>query len=118
MDKILLIDDEADVQYSFRRIFDGPDIELHTVSSGEEGLRQIPVLRPDLVITDIRMAGINGLETLKRIRQLDPKLPVILMTGYAWDVVPSDGLMVLSKPFSRQQLVAAIATAVAGRAGG
>jgi two-component system nitrogen regulation response regulator GlnG len=82
MDKILLIDDEADVQYSFRRIFDAPDIELHTASSGDEGLRQIPVLRPDLIITDLRMAGLNGLETLKRIRQLDPKLPVLLMTAY------------------------------------
>ena len=82
MEKLLLIDDEVDVQYSFRRIFDSPDLELHTASSGEEGLRLIPQVRPDLVITDIRMAGINGLETLRRIRQLDPKLPVILMTAY------------------------------------
>jgi len=82
MDKLLLIDDEADVQYSFRRIFDSPDLELHTASSGEEGLRLIPKVKPDLVISDIRMAGLNGLETLRRIRQLDPKLPVILMTAY------------------------------------
>ncbi len=82
MDKLLLIDDEVDVQYSFRRIFDSPDLELHTASSGEEGLKLIPQVRPDLVITDIRMAGINGLETLRRIRQADPKLPVILMTAY------------------------------------
>lgn len=82
MEKLLLIDDEVDVQYSFRRIFDGSDIELHTASSGEEGLRLIPTLKPDLVLSDIRMAGLNGLETLRRIRQLDPQLPVILMTAY------------------------------------
>jgi len=82
MDKLLLIDDEADVQYSFRRIFDSPELELHTASSGEEGLRLIPKIKPDLVLSDIRMAGLNGLETLRRIRQLDPKLPVILMTAY------------------------------------
>jgi nitrogen regulation protein NR(I) len=82
MEKLLLIDDEVDVQYSFRRIFDSPDLELHTASSGEEGLRLISKVRPDLVISDIRMAGINGLETLRRIRQLDPKVPVILMTAY------------------------------------
>ena len=41
MSKLLLIDDEADVQYSFQRIFDSPDIELTTASSGEEGLRII-----------------------------------------------------------------------------
>ena len=82
MEKLLLIDDEVDVQYSFRRIFDASDIELHTASSGEEGLRLIPTLKPDLVLSDIRMAGLNGLETLRRIRQLDPQLPVILMTAY------------------------------------
>src|SRR3974390_3143995 len=80
--KLLLIDDEADVQYSFQRIFDSPEIELATASSGEEGLRLIPKLKPDLVLMDIRMGGINGLETLRRIRQLDSRLLVILMTAY------------------------------------
>jgi nitrogen regulation protein NR(I) len=82
MSKLLLIDDEADVQYSFRRIFDSPEIELTTASSGEEGLRIIPKLKPDLVIMDVRMGGITGLETLRRLRHLDSKLLVILMTAY------------------------------------
>jgi len=71
MDKLLLIDDEVDVQYSFRRIFDSPEIELTTASSGEEGLKQVARVRPDLVIMDVRMGGMNGLETLRRIRQTD-----------------------------------------------
>src|ERR1035441_6286921 len=82
MSKLLLIDDEADVQYSFQRIFDSPDIELTTASSGEEGLRIIPKLKPDLVIMDVRMGGLTGLETLRRFRHLDSKLLVILMTAY------------------------------------
>ena len=82
MDKLLLIDDEADVQYSFRRIFDQPEIELTTADSGEEGLKIIPRLKPDLVIMDVRMGGISGLETLRRLRQLDAKLMVIMMTAY------------------------------------
>src|SRR5215475_2746422 len=83
MNKLLLIDDEADVQYSFQRIFDSPEIELTTASSGEEGLRIIPKLKPDLVMVDNRMGeGIRGLETLRRIRQMDPNLLVILMTAY------------------------------------
>jgi nitrogen regulation protein NR(I) len=82
MAKLLLVDDEADVQYSFRRIFNSPEIELTTAASGEEGLKLIPKLKPDLVIMDIRMGGINGLETLRRIRQIDSKLLVILMTAY------------------------------------
>ena len=82
MDKLLLIDDEADVQYSFRRIFDSPEIEISTASSGEEGLRLIPKLNPDLVMMDVRMGGISGLEMLRRLRQIDAKLPVIIMTAY------------------------------------
>src|SRR3954467_4689558 len=82
MSKLLLIDDEADVQYSFQRIFDSPEIELKTASSGEEGLKMIPVFKPDLVIMDVRMGEITGLETLRRIRQIDSKLLVILMTAY------------------------------------
>jgi nitrogen regulation protein NR(I) len=82
MDKLLLIDDEADVQYSFRRILDAKQIELTTASSGEEGLKLIPVIKPDLVIMDIRLGGMNGLETLRRLRQIEPKLPVIMMTAY------------------------------------
>jgi two-component system nitrogen regulation response regulator GlnG len=82
MAKLLLIDDEADVQYSFRRIFDSPEMEITTAASGEEGLKLIPRIKPDLVIMDVRMGGINGLETLRRIRQIDSKLLVILMTAY------------------------------------
>ena len=82
MHKLLLIDDEADVQYSFRRIFDSSEIELTTASSGEEGLRLLPRTKPDLVIMDVRMGGMNGLETLRCLRKLDAKLPVIMMTAY------------------------------------
>jgi len=82
MDKLLLIDDEADMHYSFRRIFASDDLDLTTASSGEEGLRLIPQVRPDLVLMDIRMAGLSGLETLSRIRLMDARLPVILMTAH------------------------------------
>jgi two-component system nitrogen regulation response regulator GlnG len=82
MDKVLLIDDEADVQYSFHRIFDQPDIELTTANSGEEGLKILPRLKPDLVIMDVRMGGLSGLETLRRLRQTDAKQMVIMMTAY------------------------------------
>jgi len=82
MNKLLLIDDEEDVRYSFQRIFDSPEMELTTAASGEEGLRLLPNLKPDLVIMDVRMGGMTGLEALRRIRQVDPKQLVILMTAY------------------------------------
>ncbi len=82
MSKLLLIDDEEDVRYSFQRIFDSPEIEFTTAASGEEGLKVIPKFKPDLVLMDVRMGGMNGLETLRRIRTANPKLLVILMTAY------------------------------------
>jgi len=82
MSKLLLIDDEEDVRYSFQRIFDSPEIEFATAASGEEGLKVIPQFKPDLVLMDVRMGGMNGLETLRRIRAANPKQLVILMTAY------------------------------------
>src|SRR5687767_2553976 len=82
MDKLLLVDDEADVQYSFRRIFDSAEIELTTASSGEEAIKILNKVKPDLVVMDVRMGGMTGLETLRRLRQLDAKVPVIMMTAY------------------------------------
>jgi nitrogen regulation protein NR(I) len=82
MGRLLLIDDEQDVRYSFERIF-APEQEFATASSGEEGLGLLSSFKPDLVIMDLRMGeGIDGLETLRRIRKLDPKQLVILMTAY------------------------------------
>src|SRR5216683_1819836 len=117
MDKILLIDDEADVQYSFGRIFDSSEIELTTASSGEEGLKKIPLVKPDLVIMDIRMGGSNGLETLRRLRQTDAKLPVIMMTAYGSTQMAIEAMKLgaydyLLKPFDVPKLKQIIAAAL------
>jgi nitrogen regulation protein NR(I) len=117
MATLLLIDDEADVQYSFRRIFDSPEIELTTAASGEEGLKLIPRLKPDLVIMDVRMGGINGLETLRRIRQIDSKLLVILMTAYGTTQTAIEAMKLgaydyLLKPFDVPKLKELIAGAL------
>src|SRR6266581_8630258 len=109
MNKLLLIDDEADVQYSFRRIFDSPEIELTTASSGEEALKLIPKIKPDLVLMDIRMGGMTGLETLRRIRQIDSKLLVILMTAYGTTQMAIEAMKLgaydyLLKPFDVPKL--------------
>src|SRR2546421_7780534 len=117
MSKLLLIDDEVDVQYSFQRIFDSPEVELTTASSGEEGLKLIPKLKPDLVIMDVRMGGITGLETLRRIRQIDSKLLVILMTAYGTAQTAIEAMKLgaydyLLKPFDVPRLREIIANAL------
>ena len=117
MDRLLLIDDETDVQYSFRRIFDSREIELTTASSGEEGLRVLARVRPDLVIMDVRMGGMNGLETLRRIRQSDAKLPVIMMTAYGTTQTAIEAMKLgaydyLLKPFDVPKLKQLVAGAL------
>ena len=117
MDRLLLIDDEADVQYSFRRIFDSPEIELAAASSGEEGLKLIAKVKPDLVIMDVRMGGMNGLETLRRIRETNAKLPVIMMTAYGTTQMAIEAMKLgaydyLLKPFDVPKLKQIIGAAL------
>src|SRR6267142_785351 len=118
MSKLLLIDDEADVQYSFRRIFDSLEIELTTASSGEEGLKLLSKTTPDLVIMDVRMgSGMNGLETLRRIRATDAKLPVIMMTAYGTTQTAIEAMKLgaydyLLKPFDVPKLKQLVAAAL------
>jgi nitrogen regulation protein NR(I) len=114
METLLVVDDEADVQYSFRRIFTSPEIEILTANSGEEALALIPRAKPDLVLMDVRMTGITGLETLRRLRDTDPKLPVIIMTAYGTTQTAIEAMKLgafdyLLKPFDvprLQQIVA------------
>ena len=117
MSKLLLIDDEEDVRYSFQRIFGSPEIELATASSGEEGLKVIPKFKPDLVLMDVRMGGMNGLETLRRIRASNPKLLVILMTAYGTTQTAIEAMKLgaydyLLKPFDVLKLKEIVANAL------
>ncbi len=117
MSKLLLIDDEEDVRYSFQRIFDSPEIEFATAASGEEGLKLIPKFKPDLVLMDVRMGGMNGLETLRRIRTSNPKLLVILMTAYGTTQTTIEAMKLgaydyLLKPFDAVKIKEIIANAL------
>src|SRR5947209_8212455 len=116
MDKLLLIDDEPDVQYSFGRILDASEVELATASSGEEGLRLFPKVRPDLILMDVRMGGISGLETLRRLREMDGKVPVIMMTAYGTTQTAIEAMKLgaydyLLKPFDVPKLKQILASA-------
>lgn len=80
--KILIIDDEKDVHYSFRRLLQSEPLEILSAESGDEGLKIARKTNPDLIVMDIRMGNQNGLDTLKELRQYNPKQTVIMMTAY------------------------------------
>jgi two-component system nitrogen regulation response regulator GlnG len=118
MDKLLVIDDETDVHYSFRRLFAPDGIEIAAASSGEEGLRLLPAVKPDLVLMDVRLGGMNGLETLRQLRQFDARLPVIMMTAYGTTQTAIEAMKLgaydyLLKPFDVPKLKQLVRDALA-----
>lgn len=81
MPKLLIVDDETDVREFAASFFRKRKIDVITASSGEEALSIVKEQKSDLVLLDIRMTGIDGIETLKRIKELDKNLKVIMITG-------------------------------------
>src|SRR5258708_1732358 len=74
MDKILVVDDERDIRYAFHRMFDSDTLQVVDAASGEEVVEAVAKQRPDLVIMDITMGRTSGLDALRKLRELDPKL--------------------------------------------
>ncbi len=81
--KILIIDDEEVVLDSCTLILAGGNYQLATAKNGNLGLELTKEFQPDLVYVDLKMPGISGLEVLERIRELDPNIVTIVITGYA-----------------------------------
>ena len=81
MAKLLIVDDETDVREFAASFFRKRKIEVITASSGEEALSSIEKEKVDLILLDIKMSGIDGLETLRRIKDKDKDAKVIMVTG-------------------------------------
>lgn len=81
MASLLIVDDENDVREFAANFFRKRKIDVATAASGEEALSFLEKQRPDLVLLDIKMEGIDGIETLRRIRVLDKDMKVIMVTG-------------------------------------
>lgn len=81
MPRLLIVDDENDVREFAANFFRKRKVDVATASSGEEALALLQSSKPDLVLLDIKMEGMDGIETLKRIKQLDKDIKVIMVTG-------------------------------------
>ncbi|MEZ5359275.1 MAG: sigma-54 dependent transcriptional regulator [Candidatus Zixiibacteriota bacterium] len=80
---ILLIDDDDRLRTSFEKVLTDEGYALKSASSCEDGLELLREFAPSIVILDVRMPGMSGLEMLKTIRQLDTQMPVIIMTAFS-----------------------------------
>ena len=80
--KVLVVDDDPVVGKSFDRVLSDKGYAVITVRNGEEALRKLEAEQYDVVFTDIRMPGMNGLEVAERVKAKRPWLPVVIVTGY------------------------------------
>ncbi|MDR3585689.1 MAG: response regulator [Desulfosporosinus sp.] len=82
MGKILIVDDQFGLRCLLFETFREDQHEVEMVSNGTESLQLIVSFKPDLILMDMKMPGMNGIETLRQIRTLDRRVAVIMMTGY------------------------------------
>lgn len=83
MSRILIVDDEPGIRQSLKGVFEDEGFHTEAVSSGEECLKRIDEASYDLILLDIWLPGIDGLETLRRIREKSPATHVIMISGHA-----------------------------------
>ena len=79
---ILVVDDDESIRFLYREELEEEGYRLITAADGEEALRKVRRDKPDLITLDIRMPGMDGIEVLHRIREMDKEIPVIMSTAY------------------------------------
>lgn len=79
---ILVVDDEQSIRFLYREELEEDGYRVITAADGEEALRKVRKEKPDLITLDIRMPGMDGIEVLHRIREMDKEIPVIMSTAY------------------------------------
>lgn len=109
---LLICDDEPGVRDSLKLILEA-DYHLAFAADGEEAILCAKSLKPDLAILDIKMPRMNGLECLKKLKQLEPKLKVLILTGYESGDVASEAVHLgaanyLTKPLERDKVLSAV----------
>jgi two-component system response regulator HydG len=108
--RILVVDDETSILDTLRILLKGEGFEVRTAVGGQKGLDALDEAIPDILLTDIRMPGVTGLDLLNAAREADPTLPVVLMTAQAtlqsaMQAVNQGAFHYIQKPFSNDDLV-------------
>ncbi|XOF32165.1 MAG: sigma-54-dependent transcriptional regulator [Candidatus Electrothrix sp. YB6] len=117
MHSILVVDDEPNYLIVLSELLRDEGYEVFTADSGHAGLRTVREADLDLVITDMKMPGMDGIELLSKIKEFNRQLPVILVTAYAEvgkavEAMHLGAFTYLAKPFSNEELLAAAQKAV------
>ena len=113
MEKILVIDDEKATLSMFRLFLDAYGYNVYTAENGTEGLEIFRKEKPAIVLTDIKMPGIDGLAVLQQIKEVAPQTAVIVITGHgdidlAEQAAALDAVAFISKPIKKEALDTAL----------
>ena len=82
MARILIVDDEPHLRLLYRKDLEDEGYEVFEAASADEGIKAFETHKPDLVVMDIRMPGMNGLEAMARVLDKDRRIPIVLNTAY------------------------------------
>lgn len=108
--KVLIVEDELDMAFNYERILQGSGMKCLICTEPREVIRLVSLERPDMILCDLRMPEIDGMELLERIKTEWPALPVIIITGYATIDVAVEAMRkgasdFLAKPFPPDELL-------------
>jgi two-component system response regulator GlrR len=120
--RILVVDDEPDMLVNVARILRRGPYVCVTAGSGEEALALAERDQPDLIVSDLRMPGRDGLALLRALKQLSASTPVIIFTAYATDATAQEALAAganafLAKPFTATELLELVGVSLNGAGG-
>jgi two-component system, LuxR family, response regulator FixJ len=112
-----VIDDDEAVRQSLEFVLRSAKVEVRTYESAEAFLRALPDIKSGCVITDVRMPVISGIELLRKVRELDLGLPVIVMTGHGDVALAVEAMKIgaadfLEKPFDDEVMLASVRAAL------
>src|SRR5215212_5275886 len=115
--RILVIDDEAEIRRSVRMILEYEGYEVVEASSGPEGIALVERQPPDLVFLDVKMPGMDGLETLQRIKSANEALPVVIISGHgtvstAVEATKAGAFDYIEKPLASERVLVTIRNAL------
>ena len=115
--RILVIDDEGAIRDSLRMILEYEDYQFVGAATGQEGIAAVQRDRPDLVLLDIKMPGMDGLEVLRKLHALDETLPIVMISGHgttatAVEAIRSGAIDFLDKPLSSERVIVTLQNAL------
>jgi len=117
MMKMLVVDDETVIREGLKRILGDAGYQVEVFAQGHLAIERLQIENFDLVISDVKMPGMSGIEVLKAIRVLQPQVPIIMITGYstvdtAVEALKNGAVDYISKPFTPEDLLAKISQAL------